>query len=362
MSSSRARRLCPHAVFLPGRHGLYSEVSGRIMEILRSFTPLVEPLSLDEAFLDVAGARRLHGEPPVIAASIRQQIWDQEQLTCSVGVARTKTLAKLATEQAKPRPGRSGPTPGTGVAVVPPDGEEAFLRPLPVKALWGVGPATLERLQRLGVATVGDLADLPRDTVELTVGKVSGGHLHELANGHDDRPVVPDQQPKSVSHEETFARDHHDLDTLKREAVRLAESVAARLRAAGLAGRTVSVKVRFGDFRTITRAATLPDPADTGPTIARVAKELLDSVDPTGGVRLLGVSVTGLVDGGTRQLALELDGADHDRWDRASGAIDGIRERFGTDAIAPAALADGDRVRVDRRGAQPWGPDGTTAP
>jgi len=363
MPSTRARRLCPHAVFLPGRHGLYREVSGRIMEVLRSYTPLVEPLSLDEAFLDVEGARRVHGDPPAIAAAIRAQILDQEQLTCSVGVARTKTLAKLATEEAKPRATAKGIEPGRGVAVVAPEEETAFLRPLPVRALWGVGPATHERLQRLGVATVGDLADLDRATLEGVLGPAVGGQLHQLANGRDGRPVVPDQPTKSVSHEETFAHDLHDGAALQDEAVRLGESVAARLREAGLAGRTVSIKVRFGDFRTITRAATLPDPIDTGPAVARAAKELLAEIDSTPGVRLLGVAVTGLSDGATRQLTLDLEatgqqpGAGDRRWRAATGAIDGIRQRFGPDAIAPATVATRSGASVDRRGAQQWGPD-----
>jgi DNA polymerase-4 len=358
MPSSRARRLCPHAVFLPGRHGRYQEVSGRVMAILREATPLVEPLSLDEAFLDVRGARRLHGTPEAIATGLRARVAEEEGLSCCVGVARTKTIAKLASQAAKPRAAPDGVHPGRGVVVVAPDAEAAFLRPLPVQALWGVGPATLDRLTRLGVATVGDLADLSRAAVEAAVGRASGGHLHELANGVDDRPVVPDQRPKSIGHEETFARDRHGLDELQPEVVRLSESVAARLRDAGLAGRTVTLKVRFHDFRTVTRSTTLPTTVDTGLAVARAAKELLLTLDPADGVRLLGVHVTGLTEDGSRQLVLALDGDDGDeRWDRATDAVDGIRRRFGADAIAPAAMGGQGQVRVDRRGAQPWGPE-----
>lgn len=359
MPSTRARRLCPEAVFLPGRHARYQEVSERIMEVLRSVTPLVEPLSLDEAFLDVAGARRLHGEPATIARALRARIREQEHLTCGVGVARTKTLAKLASQAAKPVARADGVRPGPGVVVVPPSDEDRFLRPLPVRTLWGVGPATLERLRRLGVETVGDLADLPRSSVEAAIGQASGGHLHDLANGVDDRAVEPDRRPKSIGHEETFARDLHGLDELRPEAVRLAESVAVRLRSAGVVGRTVTIKVRTADFRTVTRSMTLPVPTDTGTAVARSAKDLLDDLDPHAGVRLLGVHVSGLRRQAGQQLALALDGDDGDeRWGRATEAIDDVRRRFGTDAIAPAVQVGERGIWVDRRGAQPWGPEG----
>jgi DNA polymerase-4 len=352
MPSTRARRLCPHAVFLPGHHERYGEVSGRVMAILRSFTPLVEPLSLDEAFLDVTGARRLWGSGPEIAAQIRARVLDEEGLTCSVGVAPTKFLAKLASEAAKPVASLDGVRPGEGVVVVPFGGELAFLHPLPVRALWGVGPKTHERLDRLGIATVGDLASLPLDTLVTAVGDASGRHLHELANGIDDRSVVPDQAVKSIGHEETFGQDLHDHERLARELGRLADGVGRRLRAHGHAGRTVVLKVRFGDFTTITRSVTLPDPVDSGRAIAQAAEELLATLDVSVGVRLLGVSATGLVAGGTQQLTLEAP-AD---WSEADRAMDRIRERFGDDAIAPA-VALGDRgIRSKRRGDQQWGP------
>jgi DNA polymerase-4 len=363
MPATRARRLCPDAVFLPGRHGRYHEVSTRVMAVLRSVTPLVEPLSLDEAFLDVAGSRRLHGQPVEIAASLRDRIAEEERLTCCVGVARTKTLAKLASQAAKPVARPDGVHPGRGVVVVEPALESEFLRPLPVRALWGVGPATHDRLQRLGVATVGDLADLPRRSVEAAVGVAAGGHLHDLANGIDDRPVEPDQRVKSIGHEETFSRDRHGVAELRPEVVRLAESVATRLRGAGVVGRTVTIKVRFTDFRTVTRSITLPAPVDTGPEVARAAKELLEALDPPAGVRLLGVHVSGLSEDAGRQLVLAFDGDDEgDRWGRATEAIDDVRRRFGADAIAPAVQTRGGRIRVDRRGAQPWGPGDDGAP
>ncbi|HLT17343.1 MAG TPA: DNA polymerase IV [Acidimicrobiales bacterium] len=354
MPSVQAQRLCPHAVFLDGDHAHYAEVSRRIMAIFQRFTPLVEALSLDEAFLDVTGARRLHGDGPTIAATIRRTVLEEEGLTCSVGVAPTKMVAKLASEAAKPRIGRHGPEPGAGVHVVEPDRVLEFLHPLPVQALWGVGPKTLERLHRLGVETVGQLAELDERTLVASLGGAHGRHLHLLARGIDPRRVEPHQPPKSIGHEETFAHDRYDLPSLHAELVRLADGVAGRLRKAGVAGRTVTIKVRFHDFRTITRSTTVPSPLDTGPEIVRAAGALLARVDPTPGVRLLGVHVSGLVEGAARQLSLDdLDAPD---WGPATEAIDAIRARYGATAIGPASLAGPDGVRVKRQGEQQWGP------
>jgi DNA polymerase-4 len=353
MPSTRAKRLCPHAVFLPGRHDRYSEVSRQVFDLFRTVTPLVEGLSLDEAFLDVAGARRLLGEAPSIAWRLRRRIGDELGLTCSVGVAPRKLTAKLASEAAKPRPSRTGPLPGPGVVVVRPDEELVFLHRHPVGALWGVGPATQRRLDRFAVKTVGDLAALPVDTLVGALGEAHGRHLHDLAWARDERPVVTSSAPKSVGHEETFARDHASPEWLGREVVRLADAAAGRLRRAGLSGRTVVLKVRFADFRTITRSATVAQPIDGGRAIAAVAKRLLDAVDVSPGVRLLGVSVTGLSEGGG-QLSLEDGGPGS--WSAATGAVDAIRSRYGDDAIVPAALAGPAGVRVKRRGDQQWGP------
>jgi DNA polymerase-4 len=357
MPSVRARRLCPHATFLPGDHQHYGEVSARVMTIFADVTPLVEPLSLDEAFLDVAGAVRLFGEPPAIARFIRQRVLDEEQLTCSVGVAPNKFLAKLASEAAKPRATPQGIEPGAEVFVVPPGGELDFLHPLPVRALWGVGPQTQKVLDRLGIRTVADLADLPEDSLTRALGQAHGRHLWRLARGVDDRPVVPDQRAKSISHEETFARDLIDPERLRVEAVRMADAVAARLRAHGCSGRTVTVKVRFHDFRTITRSVTLPTAVDNGVEIGRAAKELLARIDPASGVRLLGVGVSNLDEAGAVQLTLDAgpDPADGDggRWDGATAAVDAIRGRFGSDAIHPAAFTG---RGTKRGGEQPWGP------
>jgi DNA polymerase IV len=356
MPSVRARRLCPGAVFLPGDHQRYAEVSARVMAIFRSFTPLVEPVSLDEAFLDVTGVERALGPGPAIARRIRAEVHDAEGLTCSVGVAASKMLAKLASEAAKPRASPSGPIPGSGVRVIAPGEELDFLRPLPARALWGVGPATLAKLERFGVRTVGDIADLPAATLVGAFGAGQGRHLARLANGVDDRAVVPDQAPKSIGHEETFPVDLHEARALEREVVRMADAVAWRLRRAGLAARTVTVKVRFPDFRTITRSVTVPTPVDDGPPLARAAEALLAQVDVAPGVRLLGVSAAGLVEASTRQLTL--DDAGGPAWHAASGAVDAVRERFGDRAIGPASAVGPEGVRVPRRGESQWGPDG----
>ena len=365
MPSVRARRLCPDAVFLDGRHARYGEVSRAVMTIFRTYTPLVEPISLDEAFLDVTGSQRLLGAAPLIATSVRAQVHDELGLTCSVGVASVKFVAKLASEAAKPNATPRGADGGLGVKVVDDESILSFLHPLPARALWGVGPATLARLERLGVSTVGDIARLREDQLVAAIGDSAGRHLHALANGRDDREVEPERRPKSIGHEETFAEDFHDRTALEHELVRLADSVGARLRTHDLAGRTVNIKVRFHDFRTITRSVTFPSPIDSGHAIGAAGRSLLDHVDPSPGVRLLGVSVSGLADEATRQLTLddalaaERPGSEGDgpsRWSDASYAMDRIRARFGDTAIGPASVAGERGLRIKRQGDQQWGP------
>jgi DNA polymerase-4 len=356
MPSARARRLCPHAIFVHGHYDLYSDYSKRIHAVFESFTPLVEGISLDEAFLDVAGARRLFGPAPEIAAAIRARVRDDLQLDCSVGVGPSKLIAKLASKAAKPKASLKGTDPGAGVVVVEPGGELAFLHPLPVSALWGVGPATETRLRRFGVATVGDLAAIPLDALVGSLGNALGHHLYELSHGLDPRPVEPVRETKSVGHEETYATDLIDLEDLRREAVRMADAVGSRLRSANLAGHTVTIKVRFHDFETITRSHSVPGWVDTGNEIARTACTLLEQVDPTPGVRLLGVSVSNLVKGAARQLTL--DEVDGPAWGDASRAVDEVRSRFGDAAVGPAALVADGGLQVKRQGAQQWGPRG----
>lgn len=361
MPSVRARRLCPSAVFVHGDMSRYAGYSRRIHEVFAAYTPLVEGISLDEAFLDVTGARRLHGPAEEIAAQIRRRIHGELGLGCSVGMAASKLVAKLASRHAKPTASPAGIVPGPGVLVVRPGEELAFLHPLPVTELWGVGPATAERLARRGVATVGNLAAVSPESLVSWLGVANGRHLHDLAWARDDRPVVPDRPPKSIGHEETFQVDLVDRADLHREVVRQADAVASRLREASLAGRTVTVKVRFNDFATITRSRTVPEPLDTGAGVAAVAGDLLDGVDTAPGVRLLGVSVSNLgAAGGARQLSF---GEQPPAWDDATRAVDGVRARFGPAAVVPAALLGGGAgLDGPRPGDQRWGPGGAGPP
>jgi len=365
MPSSTARRMCPHAVFLPGDHDLYAAVSAEVHQIFHTVTPLVEPLSLDEAFLDVTGAVRLLGPAPVIAHHLREQVWQQLELRCSVGVAPNKFLAKLASVAAKPRATPDGVVPGIGVKVVERGCELEFLHPLPVQALWGVGPATLERLSRLGVRTVADLAELDEASLVASIGKAHGRHLHQLSWAIDDRPVEVERELKSIGHEETFDTDRHTHDELHRELVRLADGVASRLRAHGRAARTFTLKVRFAGFETITRAHTLSAPVGTAFAIVQAVEGLLASIDPAPGVRLLGVSASNF-GVAAEQLSLEtlLDdgGADRLEWQAAEETVDAIRSRFGSAAIGPASAMDARGLRLVRRGAQQWGPNDDPRP
>ncbi len=372
MPASRARRLCPSAVFVPGRYERYAEISQAIHAVFHDFTPLVEGISLDEAFLDVTGSVRLFGPAGVMAASIRDRIRDELGLGCSVGVSAVKFLAKLASEAAKPRAASDGTKPGAGVFEIEPGQELAFLHPLPIEALWGVGPATSARLRRLGIKTVGDLATVPPEAVCAAVGQAGGAHLVRLAHAQDDRGVEADRETKSISHEETYPVDRRDDKALHVEIVRMADAVAARMRRAGLVGRTVTLKIRYGDFVTKTRSKTAPAPLGEGPAIASLAAGLLDGLDLTAGVRLLGVGVSNLGPDASRpseQLSLDLgvqtapDGRSSDRLVQASAAVDAIRDRFGSRSVGPAALLDPEGgIRVKQRGDNQWGPTRPTRP
>ncbi len=330
MPMARARRLCPEAVVLSPSHGAYSTVSAGVMAVFRSVTPLVEPLSLDEAFLDVRGAARRLGGPRLVGEWVRATIQDEQGITCSVGVATTKFVAKLASAHCKP----------DGLLVVPADGVIDFLHPLPVAALWGVGDKTEQVLHQLGLRTVGDLASTPVGTLQRALGPAAGAHLSALAWGRDARRVTPAEPEKSVGAEETFPADVDDPAVVRRELLRLAERTAARLRAAGQVGRTVSIKVRFADFTTITRARSLPEATDVGRTVYETAVALYDALGlQRARLRLVGVRVEGITDveGRTRQLLL---GERDSGWREAEQAVDRATHRFGAGAVRPAALVD----------------------
>lgn len=328
MPLATARRRCPQAVVLtPHRHS-YSEVSAGVMEIFRQVTPLVEPLSLDEAFLDVSGAlRRLDATPGEIGASIRGRVFAAERISCSVGVGTSKLVAKLASGMAKP----------DGMMIVPAAETLDFLRPLPVSALSGVGASTAGRLERIGLATVGDLASVPLSRLRRAVGAAAAGELQAMATNQDDRPVVPERDEKSIGAETTFDADIADRDLLLRELLALAERAGAALRAKELRGRTVSIKVRYPDFRTITRSRTLPGSTDMTREIYRTARELLGPVAAGGPLRLLGVRMEGLVAGERAAAQLTFDEPDRG-WSEAEHAADAVRSRFGSAAVRPASL------------------------
>jgi len=329
MPTAHARRLCPRAVFLPPTFALYTEASAGVMAIFREITPLVEPLSLDEAFLDVAGAlRRLRMTPGQIGEQIRARVATDWGITCSVGVSSTKFVAKLASGLAKP----------DGMLVVPGTDILEFLHPLPVSALWGVGKKTAERLTGIGLNRVSDVARASLPRLRKAVGVAVAEHLYALAHGHDDRAVVPESVDKSVGAEETFEVDHTDRGILKQELLRLSERTAATLRRRDLRGRTVSIKVRFGDFTTITRSRTLPVATDVTQEIYRTACRLLEEQTPPGAVRLIGVRMEQLEEGGAGGQLL-LDAPDRG-WREADQAADQARAKFGGAAVRPASLLD----------------------
>ncbi len=335
MPMTQALRLAPQAVVVPPDHRRYHEVSDGVMGILRDVTALVEQVSVDEAFLDVAGARRRMGSPTTIAELIRRRVRERFGITCSVGVAATKFVAKLASGHAKP----------DGVLLIPRTATVDFLRVLPVGALWGVGERTEAALARWGITTVAQLADSGVGTVQRAVGKVAGAHLHDLAWGRDPRPVHPGREEKSIGAEETFGEDVADPAVVQAKALQLADRCAERLRRHGLVARTVAIKVRASDFRTLTRARTLATPTDVGREIYLAARELLAGVDLDGlPVRLVGVRAEGLsrAELTVRQPTLEEATADDGRDRReAERAMDEVRRKFGSDAIRPASAPVG---------------------
>ncbi len=350
MPTARARRLCPDGVFLPPRFDRYGELSRRVFEIYRRYTPLVEPLSLDEAFLDVTESRALHGSGRDIATAVKREVRRETGLTVSAGVAEVKMAAKIASDLGKP----------DGLVVVPEGGVAAFLAPLPVSRLWGVGAVTEKALRRLGVATIGDLARLPQAVLVEKFGEAHGRHMHALARGEDPRPVVPDEAAKSIGAEDTFDEDLTGLEALWPRLLDQVERVARRLRAAGERGRTVTLKLKYSDFTLVTRRCTLPEPTDDARAIAEAIRLDLARADLSRPVRLTGVAVSGFdgegaaegAEGG--QLGLfEPRPAPREpgRRDRLNAALDAIAGRHGDEAVRPATL-------LERPEPRPQGPRG----
>jgi DNA polymerase-4 len=357
LPSSIARRRCPQAIFLPGDHEMYRRVSTQVRDILDRYTPLVEPLSLDEAFLDVTGSQRLFGSGEDIAWQIRNDVRAELKLGCCIGVASNKFLAKLASVEAKPRALPDRIKPGRGVMVVAPDAEQAFLDPLAVQRLWGVGPATLDRLHRLGIVHVEDLRRIEPAVVVAALGRNQANHLIALSTGSDDRPVEVDRDAKSIGHEETYSQNLYGVSEMQTNLVRLADAVASRLRQAGVGARTLQLKVRFDDgFHTITRSTTSKEAIDSAAGIMEILAPILETIDPSPGIRLLGVSGSNL--GPVfHQMTLNEAAEDVPTYGAADAALDEIRDRFGGDAIGPASAVRRGAIRNVKRGEQQWGPN-----
>jgi DNA polymerase-4 len=329
MPVGRAKRMAPHAIFIAPEHHRYAEISERVMTIFNSFTPLVEPISLDEAFLDVTGSQKLFGDGREIAAKIRAQVEKDEGITCSVGIAQSKFIAKLASQHCKPN----------GMLEIKSDRILEFLHPLPVRALWGVGPKTAESLDRLGLHTVADIANTSRSTLIRALGDATGESLYELAWGRDYRDVVPDEPEKSIGSEETFSRDIDNPEEILAEFLRMTEKATARLRERGLFAKTITMKIKFADFTTLSRAKTLPIGIDSTQETYEIVKKLYLALRNEGArIRLVGVSLSNLLDDAPIQLEL---GARDRGWRDADTAIDKAKARFGRGSVRPGRLISG---------------------
>lgn len=343
MPVGRAKQLCPQLVLLPPTFEKYRKASREVMRIFEEFTPLVEPLSIDEAFLDVAGSLRLFGAPSEIARQLRERIRDETGLPASVGLAGTKFIAKLASQRAKP----------DGILEIPPAQTLAFLHPLPIDAMWGVGQATARALQSRAIHTVGDLAREPLETLRRLVGDASAQRLHDLANGRDARSVNTTRIEKSIGHEETFAFDEPDPTVLRRELLRLSTRTGERLRAAGSEARTIAIKVRWSNFETLSRSRTLSEATNATQRIYQTACELFDGLGASGKpVRLIGVRAEQLQPEGSDISALW---SDDESWRAVDQAVDDVKSRFGAAGVKSASLLTERGPIVDPRSLQPPG-------
>jgi len=326
MPVGRAKRMAPNAIFVSPDHHRYAEISAKVMEIFESFTPFVEPLSLDEAFMDVTGAQKLLGTPREIGQAIRKRVHEECGITCSVGIASNKFIAKLASGHCKPN----------GLLEIPDDRVISFLHPLPVSDLWGVGPKTAEQLQRLGLRQISDIANTPLETLKRALGDATGEHLYELSWGRDLRTVVVDDPEQSIGANETFSYDIDDPETILREYLKLTERASTRLRNRNLYAKTISITVRFADFKTITRSKTLPLPISSTHEIYQVVKDLYEALKlDRARLRLVGVSLSNLRDEAPEQLML---GQREKGWREAESAVDKAAARFGEKSVRPARL------------------------
>jgi len=323
--TSMARRLCPELVMVAPSSGAYSDMSARVFEIFRSFTPVVEGLSLDEAFLDIGGLTRHFRSPAAVGEAVREAVLSETGLPASVGVASTKFVAKLASETAKPN----------GLHHVPVGQQEEFLGSLPIAALWGVGPATMAGLGKFGVETVGDLAQIPEATLAAALGPGLGRQLRDLSRGIDPRLVVPDSASRSISVEETFAEDMSGTDRIELVLLAQSQRLSDRLRRAGLACRTVTIKVRYSDFTTLTRSQSVGEATDSPHELFAMARGLLARVDVGRAVRLLGVGAGALTERGEPQ---QMRFGPEEQWRKVSDAMHEARQKFGPHAVEPARL------------------------
>lgn len=326
MPVGKAKRMAPNAIFVTPDHHRYSEISAQVMEIFESFTPFVEPLSLDEAFMDITGAQKLLGTPREIGQAIRKRVHEECGITCSVGIASNKFIAKLASGHCKPN----------GLLEIPDDRVISFLHPLPVSDLWGVGPKTAEALQRLGLRQISDIANTPLDTLKRALGDATGEHLHNLSWGRDYRSVVVDDPEQSIGANETFSYDIDDPEKILAEYLKLTERASTRLRNRNLFAKTITITVRFADFKTITRSKTLPLPISSTQEIYQVVKELYLALKlDRARLRLVGVSLSNLRDQAPEQLML---GQRERGWREAESAVDRAAARFGEKSVRPARL------------------------